>query len=67
MGKLGGTAGSEEVARWKRCKGNEVAIRLERSRGVVKWQGGRFLVLFKSGEHRVSPKFHLFVSDIDKQ
>ena len=43
-----------------------MAIRWKRSRGVVKWQGGRFLVLFKSGEHRVSPKFHLFVSDIDQ-
>ena len=32
------------VGRWQSGKG----------RRVVKWQGGRFLVLFKSGEHRVS-------------
>ena len=30
---------------------------------VVKWQGGRFLVLFKSGGCRVSPGFHLSVLD----
>ena len=23
-------------------------------------QGGRFIVLFKSGKHRLSPRFHLF-------
>ena len=34
---------------------------------MVKWQSGRFLVLFKSGGHRVSPRFHLFVSDVDQQ
>ena len=34
---------------------------------MVKWQGGRFLLLFKSGGHRVSPRFHLFVSDIDQR
>ena len=34
---------------------------------MVKWQGGRFLVLFKSGGHRVSPRFHLFISDVDQQ
>ena len=31
---------------------------------VVRWQGGTFLVLFKTGEHRVSPRFYLFVSDV---
>ena len=50
---------SEKVARWERC---------ERVGGrVVKWQGESFLVLFKTGEHRVSPRFHLFVSDVDQQ
>ena len=53
----GGGGGSEEVARWERCKDSEVA----------KWQGGRFLVLFKSGGHRVSHRLHLFVSDVDQQ
>ena len=33
----------------------------------MKWQGGRVLVLFKSGRHMVSPRFHLFVSDVDQQ
>ena len=37
-----------------------------KGRKVVKWQGGSFLVLLKSGEHRVSPRFHLFVSDVDQ-
>ena len=36
-----------------------------KGRRVVKWQGGRFLVLFKSGEHRASSRFYLFISDID--
>ena len=46
-----------DMARWERCKDSEVA----------KWQGGRFLVLFKSGGHRVSHRLHLFVSDVDQQ
>ena len=49
--------------------------RVMRSQGgkrmrVVKWQGGGgggFLVLFKSGGHRVSPRFHFLVSDVDQQ
>ena len=28
---------------------------------VVRWEGGRFLILFKGGGCRVSPIFHLFV------
>ena len=27
---------------------------------VVRWEGGRFLVLFKGGVCRVSLRFHLF-------
>ena len=45
-----------EVGRWERWKGNE----------VVRWEDGRFLVLFKGGEHRVSPRFYLFVSDVNQ-
>ena len=37
------------VARWQGGKG----------RRVVKWQSWRFLVLFRSGGHRVSPRFGL--------
>ena len=25
-----------------------------------------FLVLFKDGEHKVSPRFHIFVSDVNQ-
>ena len=39
----------------------------EKGGRVVKWKGGRLLVLFKSGGHMVSPRFHLFVSDVDQQ
>ena len=28
--------------------------------------GGKFLVLFKGRKHRVSPKFCLFVSDVNQ-
>ena len=58
---------SEEVARWERCKCSEVAMRWERGRRAVKWQGGWFVVLFKSGGHKVSLKFHLFISDVYQQ
>ena len=34
---------------------------------VVWWQGGRFLVLFEGGGRRVSPRFHIFVSDVDQR
>ena len=33
---------------------------------VVRWEGGRFLVLFKGGGCRVSPRFHFFVSDVNQ-
>ena len=42
------------MARWERW---------ERLNG----QGGRFLVLFKSGGRRVSPRFHLFIFDVDQR
>ena len=45
------------MRRWQGGKGGR----------VVKWQGGRFLVFFKNGGHRVNPRFHLFVSDVDRQ
>ena len=32
---------------------------------VVRLQGGEFLVLFKGGECRVTPRFHTFVSDVN--
>ena len=33
---------------------------------VMKWEGERFLVLFQGGEQRVSPRFYLFVSDVNQ-
>ena len=45
-------------------KGNEV-VRWER-RESGEYEGGRFLVLFKGGEDRMSPRFYLFVSDINQ-
>ena len=37
-----------------------------KGRRVVKWEGERFLVLFKGGEHRMSPIFYLLVSDVNQ-
>ena len=34
---------------------------------VVRSEGGGFLVLFKGGECRVTPRFHLLVSDINQR
>ena len=34
---------------------------------VVRWQGGRFLVLFKGGGCRMSSRLYLFVSDVNQQ
>ena len=42
--------------RWQGRKGGQ----------VVRWEGGRFLVLFKGGVNRVSPRFYLFVSDVNQ-
>ena len=33
---------------------------------MVKQIGGRYLVLFKDGGHKTSPRFHLFVSDVNQ-
>ena len=53
-----------EVRRWEMWKGNEV-VRWER-RESGEYEGGRFLALFKGGEDRMSPRFYLFVSDINQ-
>ena len=42
----------EKIVRWQGGKG----------RRMVSQKGGRFLVLFKGGGHKMSPRFHLFVS-----
>ena len=53
--------------RWIGEKGGRI-MRWEVGKGgrVVRWEGGRFLVLFKGGEHSVSPRFHLFVFDVNQ-
>ena len=61
--------GGEGVVRsWQGEKGAKV-VRWQggKSGRMVKWQGGRFLVLFKIGGCKVSPRFHLFVFDVDQQ
>ena len=50
-----------EVAGWERKEGSEVA----------RWENGEaerweYLVLFKDGGHNMSPRFHLFVSDVNQ-
>ena len=65
-----------DVASWERWLGQVVrgwqggkSAKVMRWQGgrVVKWYGGSFLVLFKGVGHRVSRRFHLFVSDVDQQ
>ena len=75
-GREGGKSG--RLARWEGGEGGRVVRRQDgKGRKVVRWQGGkggrmvrqkggRYVVLFKSGGHKMSPKFHLFVSDIDQ-
>ena len=45
------------VVRWQGGKGGR----------IVRWHGERFLVLFEGGGCRVSPRFHLFVSDVNQE
>ena len=48
----GGESG--RIVRWQGGKGGR----------MVRQKGGRYLVLFKGGGHKMSPRFHLFVSDV---
>ena len=50
-----GIGGSEEVAKWEKLENGEVA----------RWEVSVFF--FISGGHRVSPRFHLFVFDVEQQ
>ena len=50
------------MARWERWEDSEVA-KWERWE-KVRQKGGRYLVLFKDGGHKMSPRFHLFVSNV---
>ena len=46
-----------KVVRWQGAKGGR----------VVKWQGGNSWFYSRVGGCRVSPRFHLFVSDVGQQ
>ena len=63
------------MARWEMMESEKVGKVGERKGGsgkvgkVVELQGGkggRFLVLFKSEGRRVSPRLHIFVSDVNQ-
>ena len=56
------------VSRWQGGEGARVVMWQGGKGGrVVKWQGGRFLVLFNNWGLRVSPRYHLLVSDVDQR
>ena len=46
-----------KVVRWQGRKGGR----------MVRQKGGRYLVLFKSERHNMSPRFNLFVSDVSQE
>ena len=52
--------------RWKDGKGGRMRSQGGEGGRVVRWEGVRFLVLFKGGEHRMSPRFYLFLSDVNQ-
>ena len=47
-----------KVVRWQGGKGGRM-VRLRQ-------KGGRYLVLFKDDGHKMSPRFHLLVSDVNE-
>ena len=53
--------------RWQGGKGGKV-VRWQGGKGgrMVRQKGGSYLVLFKDRGHKISPRFHLFVSDINQ-
>ena len=61
---MGKVREENEVARWEMQEGSKVA-RLGGGR-ALRWEGRRFPVLFMGGQCRVSPRFHLFVSDVNQ-
>ena len=53
--------------RWEGGKDGKVMMWQDgKCERVVRWESGRFLVLFKGGEHSVSPRFYLFSSDVNE-
>ena len=68
-GKLVRWEGGEggRVVRWQGGKGGEVVGRQGGKGGrMVRQKGRRYLVLFKGGGHKMSPKCHLFVSGVNQ-
>ena len=65
----GERGGRERVMRRWQGENDAMLVRWQGGKGgaEVKWPGGRFLVLFKSWVHRVTPRFCIFVSDVDQQ
>ena len=62
----GGQGG--RVVRWQGGKSGKV-VRWQGWKGgrMVKQKGGRYLFFFKDGEHKMSSRFHLFVSDVNQE
>ena len=57
-----------KAVRWQVGKGRRVVSWQGGEGGrLLKWQGGRFLVLFKGGRRRVTPRFHLFISNVNQR
>ena len=55
------------MGRWEGGTGGRVTRQqAEKGRRVVRGGGGTFLVLFEGREHRVSPRFYLFVFDVNQ-
>ena len=50
--------------RWQGGKGGKVVN--GKGGRMVRQKGGRYLVLSKVGGHEMSPRFHLFVSDVNQ-
>ena len=57
---------TSELERWERCMSG-VSWQGGKVGRVVRWQGGRFLVIFRDGECRVRSRFHLFAYDANQQ
>ena len=53
--------------RWEGGKGGRVVKwQGEKGRRVVWRESWRYLVLFEGGGHRMSPRFHIFISDVNQ-
>ena len=56
------------AVRWQGGKGGKVVRWQEGKDGrMVRQKGGRYLFLFKGWGHKMSPRFCLFVSDVNQE